>query len=941
MGNGSGIPFLHNRIWSIHIDLAQNVWMRMYDGRVFVLNRYTDTIINPFEDITGYENFKTNRPLTITSSGKALAIIDGVGIYVMSLNKQNLTHDLINTGTLKVRSIVEGYQNDMWVGTDQGIHRMNITNGTIEKDGYFLDEQINCTYSNGYYVYAGTNSGKIVTFAYGQEPKVIATFDTPVNSLFVDSHDIIWFSRDAQGVSRLIPGTGNIKSFTQRVLAPQYDETAAVMKEVGGVLWIAMNRGGFGYYDRESDEVKYFHNDPDNPWNLSNSVNAFVPLTEGVVFESTSQHGLEKLEILKKTIDRIQLFNDDSGSNINEVRALYYDRKRQQLLIGNKTSTLVIIKNGSRTDYHGDTHPFGRIYGISQDRYGNYWISSKGNGVTIMKPTASGYQFTQYQHEDGNDASLSDNNAYCSIEDKDGNIWVATYGGGINIFVRQSNGSYKILNRYNGLSTYPKDAYKKVRTLALDHEGQVWAGTTDGLLIMSYKNKKFSVEEVAHTKQLEYALSSNDVVCLACDAEGSMWIGTNGGGLNHTLERDEEGCWKFEHFGAQEGLPSDEIRSISFDARGYVWFATDHLLCSLNTSTHIFSIFTIQDGVDNTLCSESAALVLPNGNILFGTLNGYYEINHQKLGNAAGTILKLKITDFFINDEIITPRTNKEMPYYIPDSRTVLLPSHDSEFAFRFASLNFQLQHRVHYQYKLEGYDKEWHNADKTRTATYSELPAGTYKFKVKAFLLESPDNYDLREIEVKVPPYWLFSPVAVWIYMVMLAVLVLALIYFHQEKLARKERLRVIKVGHQEVAFQQKGDYEFMKKQLEWLEEHYSDTNMKIEDLISQSTMGRAMFYNQLQALTGLSPKQFVTDFRLKKAVSFLDNDNDVTISEVAERCGFGDPVYFTQSFKTKYGVTPAKYRDAHQQEVAAESTDNPTGNNEKTDDYEIIEDC
>ena len=46
-GNSSHIKNLHNRILDILIDQSQNVWMHMYDNRVFVLNRYTDQIINP------------------------------------------------------------------------------------------------------------------------------------------------------------------------------------------------------------------------------------------------------------------------------------------------------------------------------------------------------------------------------------------------------------------------------------------------------------------------------------------------------------------------------------------------------------------------------------------------------------------------------------------------------------------------------------------------------------------------------------------------------------------------------------------------------------------------------------------------------------------------------------------------------------------------------
>ena len=195
------------------------------------------------------------------------------------------------------------------------------------------------------------------------------------------------------------------------------------------------------------------------------------------------------------------------------------------------------------------------------------------------------------------------------------------------------------------------------------------------------------------------------------------------------------------------------------------------------------------DGVDDTLCSEDAALTMPNGKILFGTLNGYYIVDRSKLMSANGSVMRLRITDFMINGEIQSPRFSQNFDYYVPDARKVELPDHDDEFSIRFASLNYQLQHRIHYQYMLEGYEEDWHNADKTRTATYSGLPAGTYEFKVRAFLLESPDKYDLKSITVIVPQHFLLSESAVWIYMVLAAAIIITLLYIRQERRRKEER--------------------------------------------------------------------------------------------------------------------------------------------------------
>ena len=64
---------------------------------------------------------------------------------------------------------------------------------------------------------------------------------------------------------------------------------------------------------------------------------------------------------------------------------------------------------------------------------------------------------------------------------------------------------------------------------------------------------------------------------------------------------------------------------------------------------------------------------------------------------------------------------------------------------------------------------------DKSRIATYDKLKAGTYTFKVKAFLLESPDKFDLRTVEVIIPPFTGYGQTVYWIIgLVVLAVLLL-----------------------------------------------------------------------------------------------------------------------------------------------------------------------
>lgn len=792
-GIHSGIPGLHNRLDNIIVDQTQNVWMKMYDGRIFVINRQTDCIIDPLANVSGHEDYHVDYFFNpyVTSAGDVLVSYGTNGLYKFRLDRTGLKSDLVTTGGLIVKSVAEGYHNDLWIGTNKGIHRLNPSNLALESRGFLQDEDITHLTSNGYNIYAGTTSGKIIQFSYGDEPHVVFNFERPITGLFIDSHGLFWFSDDQDGCYRLNRETGNIKHFVQRTMVPEFTSRGAEFSEVLGVVWARMNHGGYGYYNRETDEIEYFHNDPSNPWNLSNTVNARLEMNDGVVWESTIRRGFEKLEILKNNIPRIKLVPGAENTMENETRALYYDARQQLLLIGNKKGTLFIIdKHGNRKTLTHDSEgkPFGRFYGISSDSKGNYWLCDKDKGVYKMTPNSSdGYTITNFHHDENDLWSLSSNSAYQTVEDRHGNIWVATYGGGVNILVKKKDGGYHVYTPQNMLKKYPQRTHQKVRTIEVDREGNVWAGTTDGILIMTLQGDKFTAKPLEAPSDPMKGLASNDIICLCRDQQGTMWVGTNSGGLSRTTEKDANGYWQFDNYGIDAGLPSEEIRSITFDTKGNVWFATDNILCSFDTKKKILTTFSTLDGVDDTMCSENAAISLPGGKILFGTLDGYYTIDRNKLIAKTGSLLKLRITDFFLNDQQMSPRLNDTFDFYVPESRSVKLPKHGGEFSFRFAALNYQLQHRTHYQYRLLGYESEWNNAGKERMASYSDLPAGTYLFQVKAFLLESPENYDMRTMEIIIPPYFLLSTSAVWLYLFLLMAIGIAALWWYQEQLRKK----------------------------------------------------------------------------------------------------------------------------------------------------------
>ncbi len=91
-------------------------------------------------------------------------------------------------------------------------------------------------------------------------------------------------------------------------------------------------------------------------------------------------------------------------------------------------------------------------------------------------------------------------------------------------------------------------------------------------------------------------------------------------------------------------------------------------------------------------------------------------------------------------------------------------------------------------------------------------------------------------------------------------------------------------------------------------IEDNISNTEFTVKDLCAQLSMSNSMLYRKVKSLLGISPIDFIRQFRLMRAVQLLEN-KDLTISEVAYQCGFSDVSYFSKCFKSQFGVIPSKY--------------------------------
>ena len=92
------------------------------------------------------------------------------------------------------------------------------------------------------------------------------------------------------------------------------------------------------------------------------------------------------------------------------------------------------------------------------------------------------------------------------------------------------------------------------------------------------------------------------------------------------------------------------------------------------------------------------------------------------------------------------------------------------------------------------------------------------------------------------------------------------------------------------------------------YLEENY-DKKIELEELSKACHFSKYYFAHKIKDVTGMSFVNYVTAFRLEKAIMRL-KETDISITDIALKCGFGSLRSFNRCFLSAYKTTPLKYR-------------------------------
>ncbi len=128
--------------------------------------------------------------------------------------------------------------------------------------------------------------------------------------------------------------------------------------------------------------------------------------------------------------------------------------------------------------------------------------------------------------------------------------------------------------------------------------------------------------------------------------------------------------------------------------------------------------------------------------------------------------------------------------------------------------------------------------------------------------------------------------------------------------KMMQAKYARQIDLSSQQQVATTEIDRKFIEKATSIVKESLDKNDFDVNEFAAQVGLSRSSLFNKLKGVTGLTPNNFISNIRLKKAAELLLNNPELNISDIAYTLNFSSPRYFNKCFKDLFGYAPIEYR-------------------------------
>ena len=613
--------------------------------------------------------------------------------------------------------------------------------------------------------------------------------------IYEDKHHYLWQSSHLLTFTRFIEKQGKVqrKDFKSPYGAP----VAFIQHRPQAMLIVCMY--GIIYYDYRTGRIADAGYDLGTFKNHVTINNATFD-HDGNLYISTSEHGAL---IIKKGSNKVeQLENSNSNFNlstafVNDIiedkdnnlwigcykKGLYLLNQRQQAfsswsfsaqnyIIGSSVSSIAPGENGETWctvqnsgvfcfDASGKiiahpTSPAGTCI-IYKDRRGAYWISN-GSALYSYNPHTGAYQ---------EKLTFTSAGIYCMTDDNQGNLYISVYSKGLYIYNVES-GKVTVLNmRQRGNKGFLCNDW--VRSMAFDHTGHLWIGTSNGVSCLNTKTlsfKDFGWNIILKDRQ------ANGI----CEGKnGNMIIGTEEG--LYLFDRKNNKTLALPH---AEVLKGKQVCSIIKDHQGDLWISTTMGIWQYDQKNRLFIGHINGNGLTTREYVLGSSMHTASDLIAFGTSDGITTFYPERVRAKKMELGDVHLTNFIIDGKPINCLTDE-----------FTIPYEENSFTLEFSLLNYRNTDNISFQYRIN--EGKWNSTNEGSNAvSFNKLKPGSYTLEVRAM---SNGNFSKKStiIHIKVCDPWYASTWAFLLYFLTAAGIILYIIYRYERH--RKEDLEETKM--------------------------------------------------------------------------------------------------------------------------------------------------
>jgi ligand-binding sensor domain-containing protein/putative methionine-R-sulfoxide reductase with GAF domain len=506
-----------------------------------------------------------------------------------------------------------------------------------------------------------------------------------------------------------------------------------VRRAANGDLLVATDFAGLISISKDGIITRHTH-DPINPGSISanNTYRAFAG-KRGEVVVGTYTSGANMGNVFNKPAGYTRIFKDKDGklfdNYLNDITeeedGVFWIGAYDRLIRWNR-------KTNQASFYYYYYHaPEGirtlEVRSVAMTTPGRMLVSVVGDGLAIFDKRSGSFQKLNVDTAQG--VGVRSGYIYDLVRFSDGLIWGGSNGGVFTVD--------PVTLKLNGFRNHPvlKEIYgKRVLSMYEDRSKRIWLGMGfHGLYC--YDPAKQTLENYTEKE----GMASPTVYAIAEDKQGNIYAATPLG-LNIVPKNGP-----VQRYTRRNGLRYDRCASLMEDNAGNIWIANNKCLIKYNPLNKQWNYFEDNAGLSIDGFRVGSYTKAKSGELLIGSQSGI---------------------NYFYPDQLVTAPSQLQVSLYSADikdtsfrfstDRYFAVPFAKNDVTFHFTAIDLSSSRDIIYQYKLEGYDKEWHTATDTREAHYTWLSAGNYTFFVRAGIdgVNWVNSNNVVNIRI-IPPIW------------------------------------------------------------------------------------------------------------------------------------------------------------------------------------------